>query len=372
MQLTAKVKLKTTPEQTDTLKRTMHLANTCCNWLSGRAWENHRFGQFSLHKVAYHEARKTFPCLSSQMICRCEAKVSQAYRLDIKTKRIFKPLGAIEYDGRILTWYVDRREVSIWSVDGRLRLKFYCGQRQLDLLQGKIGQADLVLIGNDFYLFAPCAIEEAEPIDVIGVLGIDLGIVNIATDSDGQIYSGAQVNSLRYRHRRLRQKLQKKGTQAAKRLLRKRGKKEHRFAQHENHCIAKIIVRKAKDTRRAIALEDLKGIRQRTTVRRSQRAAHDSWAFYDLRQKIEYKAQLAGIPMILVDPRNTSRTCPICGAIDKRNRPTQSLFSCVSCGFSGLADTIAACIIAGRAVCKPAALPGCAVNRAVLGESSPL
>ncbi len=91
-----------------------------------------------------------------------------------------------------------------------------------------------------------------------------------------------------------------------------------------------------------MALENLQGIRSRVTVRKAQRRQHHSWSFFDLRQKITYKAELQGVPLVLVDPRNTSRTCPMCGCVDKRNRPSQSVFSCIRCGFSGLADAIAA------------------------------
>jgi IS605 OrfB family transposase len=114
--------------------------------------------------------------------------------------------------------------------------------------------------------------------------------------------------------------------------------------------ISKGVVAKAKDSGRGIALEDLKGIRDRITVRKGQRRQHHSWAFNQLRQFIEYKAKLAGVLVKVVDPRNTSRTCPKCGSVDKANRKSQSLFSCVSCGFSAPADTVAAGIIAGRAV----------------------
>jgi putative transposase len=117
-----------------------------------------------------------------------------------------------------------------------------------------------------------------------------------------------------------------------------------------NHRISKQLVAKAKDTNRAIALEDLQGIRSRITVRRSQRATLHSWAFYQLRTFVEYKARRVGIPVILVDPRNTSRTCPVCGHVDKANRPNQSTFSCVFCGFAGLADHIAAINIGRRDV----------------------
>ena len=74
-----------------------------------------------------------------------------------------------------------------------------------------------------------------------------------------------------------------------------------------------------------------------------------NWPFFQLRSFIEYKAALAGIPVIPVDPRNTSRECPECGCIDKRNRKSQSEFSCVSCHVAGVADHFAARTIAARA-----------------------
>jgi putative transposase len=95
-------------------------------------------------------------------------------------------------------------------------------------------------------------------------------------------FSGSHLNNLRKRHLKLRQRLQKKGTQSAKRLLRKRRQIESRFARDVNHRIAKKLVRRAQDTGRGIALEDLKGIRERVTVKKSQRRQHHSWAFHQL------------------------------------------------------------------------------------------
>jgi IS605 OrfB family transposase len=109
-----------------------------------------------------------------------------------------------------------------------------------------------------------------------------------------------------------------------------------------NHTISKRIVADAQRTQRAIVLEDLTGIRERIRVRRRQRATHASWSFHQLRQFIEYKAQRAGVRVILVDPRNTSRTCPACGHCEKANRQSQERFLCVRCGFAGHADHIAA------------------------------
>lgn len=356
MKLTIKAKLQSTPEQYQSLLKTLETANAACNYISKVAWAENVFNQFKIHKLVYQDVKVHFG-LTAQVVVRCISKVADSYKLDRKTERTFKPHGAIAYDDRILRWYVDRQEVSIWSVDGRLRVSFLAGKRQLELLKCQRGESDLVLIDGVFYLFATCEIDEAEPQDVEEFLGVDLGIKNIAADSLGETYAGNHLNSLRKRHARLRKKLQSKGTQQARRLLKKRRRKESRMASQKNHEIAKRIVEKAQRHLLGIALEDLKGLRERTTVKKSQRRQHSSWTFSDLRQKIEYKAQLAGIPVVLVNPKNTSRTCPVCGCIDKANRKTQAIFSCVSCGYFAPADTNAARIIAGRAAVNQPYIP---------------
>jgi putative transposase len=161
-----------------------------------------------------------------------------------------------------------------------------------------------------------CDVETPELIDVEGYLGVDLGVKNIATDSDANNYSGGQVNGLRQRYFKLRKRLQSKGTKSAKRLLKKRRKQEQRFARQENHRISKELVQRAKDTGRGMALEDLQGIRERVTVRKSQRRQHHAWSFHELREKVAYQAARVGVPVVFVDPRNTSRTCPQCGCAD--------------------------------------------------------
>lgn len=348
MKLTAKVKLQTNQEQHRALLETLEVANAACNYIGDIAWGKRTFSQFKLHHLVYHDIKDGFG-LTAQVVVRCISKVADAYKLDKRTKRTFNFHGAIAYDARILRWYVDKQEVSIWTIWGRKRIPFAVGKRQLELLQGQRGESDLAYIDGAFYLFSTCEVETPEPIDVDEFIGVDLGIKNIAADSDGDTYAGNHLNNLRSRHAKLRKKLQSKGTKAAKRLLKKRSRKESRMANHVNHVISKRIVEKAKDTGRGIALEDLKGIRDRVTVRKADRRQHHSWSFYDLRQKIVYKSERAGIPVVAVDPRNTSRTCPVCGCVDKKNRPSQAIFSCVSCGHSGPADTIAAGNISSRA-----------------------
>lgn len=137
-----------------------------------------------------------------------------------------------------------------------------------------------------------------------------------------------------------------------------------------NHNLSKRIVAKAERTKRAIALEDLTHIRTRVRARRSQRATLHSWAFFQLRTFIAYKAALVGVPVHFVDPRNTSRTCPACGCIDKANRNTQASFVCTSCGLAGPADVIAAGNISRRA---PVSVPYCsdASSRASSARAKP-
>ncbi|HWQ11661.1 MAG TPA: transposase [Roseiflexaceae bacterium] len=358
MKLTVQLKLKPTPEQADALKRTLETANAACNYISQVAWERKTFQQFAIHRLTYQAVRATFG-LAAQLTVRCIAKVADAYKLDRKVQRLFAPHGAIAYDNRILSFALPDSLVSIWTLDGRQAIPFVCGERQRALLNHQRGESDLVFAHGSWYVFATCEVETPEVFEADSVLGIDLGVTNIATDSDGETHSGKVIKNVRYRHRRLRNKLQQRGTLGSRRRLRQLAGQERRFATWVNHNLSKRIVAKAECTKRAIALEDLRHIRTRMKARRSQRATLHAWAFAQLRSFIAYKAQLRGVPVHFVDPRNTSRTCPECGHCAKENRKTQASFVCTSCGFAGPADVIAAGTIARRA----------AVNRPYCSEA---
>lgn len=359
MKLIAQVKLVINSSQKETLLNTMEIANIACNDISKIAWETKTFQQFSLHKKSYRHIREKYP-LSAQVVVRCISKVANAYKTGRIKMRTFKHHGAITYDPRILRWY--KNDVSIWTTNERQKMNFLAGEYQKNLLHYQKGESDLCFIDGEFYLFATCEVEEVDQLKATGWLGVDLGIKNIATDSDGNQYSGGHLNNLRKRHEKIRRKLQSKGTKSAKRLLKKSNRKEARISKDTNHCIAKRLVLLAQDTLRGISLEKLTGIRGRVTVRRSQRRAHHSWAFDDLAQKILYKAKLVGVPVIFVDPRNTSKECNHCGHIEKANRKTQSDFLCMSCGFSANADCNAAINIGRRAFVNT---PYAATNKVV-------
>jgi putative transposase len=347
MLLTEKLKLAPTQRQRRSLLKTLRVCNAAANRVAEIAFEHKTSNKFQVHHLAYSTIRDDFG-LPAQMAVRAIAKACGAYKRDKRIKPEFRRYGAIEYDQRILK--TGKRIVSILTVDGREHVRVRNQPRHSGALHGA---ADLIYRDGNFYLAVVIEVPD-EPLNETGDwLGVDLGIVNIATDSDGTEYSGKALRNIRRRNLALRTKLQAKGTKSARRLLKKRRRKESRMARDINHCISKQLVGKAKGTGRGIALEDLKGIRDRITVRKAQRADLHSWSFNQLRTFVAYKATIAGVPVRLVDPKNTSRTCPECNNIDKRNRPTRDEFCCVTCGFAGPADTIAARNISGRAAVMP-------------------
>jgi putative transposase len=359
--LTAQLKLEPTTEQADALARTLLACNAACDYISGAAWDSNTFRQFDLHRLCYRETRKRFG-ISAQAAVRCISKVADAYKLDRQTKRSFRPMGSAAYDQRILSYNPEASTVSIWSFDGRLRIPFACGERQRAMLANRKGETDLAFVNGDWYALASCSMPNPKTTEPWGFLGVDLGVAQIAADSDGTLYSGSEIKSVRHRQRRLRAKLQAKQSRSAKRRLRKLSGKERRFAKHVNHVISKQIVAAAERTGRGISVEDLTGIRDRIRATRRQRGVLHSWAFAQLRTFLEYKAKLAGVRLVAVEPRNSSRECSACGHVENRNRPNQSTFRCAACGFAAHADTNAARVIAGRAAVSGPHVAGCAAG----------
>lgn len=347
MKLTLQLQLIPAAEQKAVLLATMERFNAAATFAARVGFAAGVFNQPSIHKLAYAEIRERFG-LSAQMAVRAIGKAVKVFKRDKKTCPVFRPRGAITYDERILSFKgLDR--ASLWTLTGRMVLPLIYGEYQGERFGRLKGQVDLVYRAGKFFLYATTDTPEDAPIEVKDFLGVDLGIVNLARDSDGGKHTGDAVEKVRRRHRRNRIRAQRKGTKGAKKRLKRLATRESRFRRHENHVISKQLVAAAKDTDRGIGLEDLSGIRKRTTVRAKQRARHSGWAFSQLRSFIEYKATQAGVPVVLVDPRNTSRTCSICGHCDKANRKTRDEFACRHCGHAEDADLNAARNIRSRA-----------------------
>lgn len=351
MKLIAQVKLQPTPEQAEALRQTILTYCAAANYISEQAWMRKTFRAYDLHHATYYPVREKFG-LTAQLTIRVIKDVADAYKLDTKTKRVFWRMGSVTYDSRVLRWMLGKSAVSIWTMGGRQTIPFACGDRQRKMLETLQGEADLICRDGEFYLHQPCNILEDDSFNPDDWLGVDLGIVNIATTSDGVVFTGKEVLAVRKRRRRQRKRLQSKTTSSARRVLRRLSGREARFARDVNHCVSKKIVEEAKRTGRGIALEDLTGIRGRVRLRRSQRDNLHSWSFYQLRQFTTYKAQLHGVPVVAVDPRHTSQGCSSCGHVAKANRKTQDRFLCVACGFRCNADHNAAMNIRGRAAVR--------------------
>ncbi|WP_406517205.1 RNA-guided endonuclease InsQ/TnpB family protein [Streptomyces sp. NBC_00134] len=332
MKLVVQVKLLPTPVQAAALEATLHACNEAATWVSGVAFAKDVKRNFALRRHTYAEIRQRWGlgAQAAQHVIKktCDAYTtlaanaragnlgkpwSQRYRRAVEKPVAFRPEGAQPYDDRMLSWQSGERTVSIWTLSKRIKqVAFTASPEQL---------ARLALYRKG----------ESDPDGF-------LGIVNIATTSDGEIMAGRELNRGRLRERTLRTKLQKKNTLSAKRRLKKRRRKEARRARDINHKIAKHVVAEAERTGRGIALEDLTGIRERVRLRKPQRAIHSSWSFAQLGQFIAYKAKKAGVPVVYVDPAYTSHTCAECGHTDKANRVSQAWFACRSCGFVDHAD----------------------------------
>ena len=137
------VTVKLSPAEQDGLRRTFETANGACDWISEQAWHHQTFRQLALHKLVYYPVRQRFG-LSAQMAVRAIAKVVDAYALDKRTQRMFRTDGAFPYDARILSWDLESETVSLWTVVGRRRMPFECGDGQRTLLERQQGESDLI------------------------------------------------------------------------------------------------------------------------------------------------------------------------------------------------------------------------------------
>jgi putative transposase len=162
MKLIVNLKLKTLESQHNALLATLKEANKACDWISETAFQNKTYKQFDLHKLCYYSVKESFN-LSAQMIIRAIAKVVDSYKIQTKKQTVFKPLGSIAYDDRIISFKANN-QVSLWTVEGRLTIPFVCGEHQQKLLQFRKGEVDLIYRKGNFYLNAVCDVPEESPL----------------------------------------------------------------------------------------------------------------------------------------------------------------------------------------------------------------
>lgn len=351
--VTAKVQIITTDEERAMLNRTMDTYRKACNYVSAYVFRTHDLKQSSLNTTLYADLRSRFG-LKSQMAQSVLKTVIARFKTVLTNEKswIKVQFKKPQYD---LVWNRDyslsSNVFSLNTLEGRLRLPFYAkGMEQyFDSSIYSFGTAKLIQKHGKYFLHIPVTSEIAEttPSDICNVVGIDRGINFLVATYDSKhkagFVSGRAVKQKHAKYMQVRKDLQQCKTPSSRRRLKAIGQRENRWMQDINHCVSKALV-ESNPEHTLFVLEDLTGIRHTTErVRRKDRYVSVSWSFYDLEQKLKYKAARNHSMVINVSPKYTSQTCPVCGHIEARNRDKKKhLFTCRACGYRSNDDRIGA------------------------------
>lgn len=351
--ITAKIQISATADDKVLLNKTMSVYSDACNYVSDYVFRTHDLKQFSLNKTLYFTLRERFG-LKSQMAQSVFKTVIAKYKtvLENESKWIKPSFKKPQYD---LVWNRDysltQNCFSVNTLNGRVKLPYFAEgmSKYFDHTIYKFGTAKLVNKHGKYFLHIPVTydVEESDISDICNVVGIDRGINFVVATYDSKhksgFVSGKAIKQKRANYSKLRKELQMRQTPSARRRMKAIGSRENRWMQDVNHQVSKALVEKnPKHT--LFVLEDLSGIRNATErVRTKDRYISVSWSFYDLEQKLMYKAKQNQSTVIKVNPAYTSQCCPACGHIEKANRNKKiHLFRCKNCGYQSNDDRIGA------------------------------
>jgi putative transposase len=382
MRRTISLRLDANGEQDAILAATLAASRACFNAVAAHGWENNEKNGVELHRATYHTLRDQHPTLPSQLVISARMKATEALRSAFVLRRNGKKVsaphavrGSVRYDARSHRMEPDAGMVGLSTTAGRIKFPFAAHDHAAKWLERATGfdSADLIRRPSGWWLNVVVTIDVPDIAPSGKVVGVDLGINRPAVTSEAIFLGKRRWKETDQRYFRLNRGLQSKGTKSAKRHLRKLRTRRTRFRKDCDHVLSKRVVESVAPGS-VIVVENLADIRIRTKQRgRKQRRRHHSWSFAQLRTFITYKAEDHGCPVFAIDPRNTSRTCPKCGHIHKRNRPQQSIFRCLDCGYELNADLVAARNIAAKyhAEAGKSGLGGHPVNMPIVGEIEP-
>lgn len=347
--------LKTTVEQAELLSTTSSTYLKACDLVSQWCWKNRTLKQRTVQDATYHSLRNELN-LPSQMAISVTRRVIGNYRTIRENQGSpwkIKKAPSYKSSGYDLVWNRDYSinqktgVISVNTVKGRVKLDADWNRIPLQMRNGQYGTARILTRNKRWLIVLPVTIRIPDEPLPRNIMGVDLGMrfLAVSYDSHGKtsFYSGKEVTQKRAQYQALRASLQKKGTRSSRKRLLSIGHRENRWMRDINHQVSKALITACKQPT-LIVLEDLKGIRKTTQrVKKSRRYVQVSWAFFQLRQMIEYKAQQAGHTMLVIDPAYTSQTCPICGQTRKTNRKkNKHLYHCANCDYTSNDDRIAA------------------------------
>ncbi|HMB05820.1 MAG TPA: hypothetical protein VKP69_19045, partial [Isosphaeraceae bacterium] len=192
MELVVQTQLMPDPDQDRKLRAVVGQFNAAANFASGIAFREGTANVYEVRKLAYADVRKRFG-LSSQLAQLAIKAACDAYRRDKSIRPLFRPNAAVVYDQRTMSFKgIDR--VSLLTLEGRVVMPFVFGNYANERIKLPKGQSDLVLREDGkWFLIVTVDVPDGTPIPATDFIGIDLGIANIATDSDGGRYSGGPV-----------------------------------------------------------------------------------------------------------------------------------------------------------------------------------
>jgi putative transposase len=301
------------------------------------SFQNKSTNKVQAHKDLYQVIRTQYHDIPSNILQATRDQALEAVRrLKFKIKPKKKPHSAVRYDARTIAL---RGNLLTFSWSGKriktlINLPTYFQKYQGWRMQsGTIGydkQKKKLKISLCFQ--AP----DILPNNGSRIVGIDRGLYNIVSLSDGQLYNANKIREAKRKFLYVKRQLQAKGTKSAKRKLKKRSGKEKRFSLYINHCISKWLAHLPYDV---FVLEDLSGIRKQRKGKLINNWL-SNWTFFQLETFLTYKASELGKQVVKVDARYTSQKCFGCGKIEKKNRD-KSKYTC-SCGYSEHADINAA------------------------------
>ena len=339
---TASIRLNVTCAEAAALHALRTAYADACNRLVPIVREHRCWNRVGLHNHAYSRLRAETP-LGSQMTCNAIYSVCKAYKAQKALGRISKdavPLvrfdrASVHYDKRTYTLMKDA--LSLNTLEGRIRVVLSPGEHQQRILDsGRPKEAELVYRKGRWFFNLVVEGEDPKPLTSGSVMGVDVGENNLAATSLGKLFGGECLRERRDRYLDRRRRLQSNGSQSARQALQQASGKEMRRVKHVNHETSKAIVAQALSAGVAkIRMEDLTHIRDRIKAGRRMRARLHRWAFRQLQQFIEYKAQGVGIAVEYVNPAYTSQKCSCCDSLGRRVR---HLFVCEQCGLRAHAD----------------------------------
>ena len=351
--ITAKVQIVATDTDKVLLNKTMSVYCDACNYVSDYVFRTHDLKQFSLNKILYSTLREKFS-LKSQMAQSVFKTVIARYKsiLENQNEWIKPSFKKPQYD---LVWNRDysltQNCFSVNTLNGRVKLPYFAEgmSKYFNHSIYRFGTAKLVNKRGKYYLYIPVTyeVEESNISDICNVVGIDRGINFVVATYDSKhksgFVSGKAIKQKRANYSRLRKELQMRHTPSSRRRLKAIGQRENRWMQDINHQVSKALAT-GNPKHTLFVLEDLTGIRNAAErVKTKDRYVSVSWSFYDLEQKLIYKAKQNQSSVIKVDPRYTSQCCPACGHTEKSNRNKKiHLFTCKNCGYTSNDDRIGA------------------------------